>query len=138
MSVLLAVWQRIHEPRVNRALWSVVYALILAGGAAVIWQPPNSLVGTIGWHLSYTWGALLVIAGILGIPGVLYGRWWIERMALNAALAGTAIYAVVIMQLHLTHTSGNRLPQFFAVTALAVLFLIKRYEIRGLNYEPRA
>lgn len=133
---MTVLWERVREPRVQRVVYTFVYALLAGAGVAVLRQPPQSIEGQVGTVLAYTWGAFLVLA-VAGAIGVLPGWWWLEKIGGISATVGISIYAVITVSLHFTEPIGNRLPQALVITVLALLLGIRAWEIRGLDYEPR-
>lgn len=113
-----------------------VYLLTLVMGVSACVMPPQSIAGTIGTALTYTWGGLLIVCGGFGAYGVLPGLWWSERIAVRAGFTGAAIYAAVLIYLQ-AHEPGNRVPQACAVLIVVLVFIGRAHKIRGINYEPR-
>lgn len=132
-----SLWRSIREPRVQRACYAIIYALICFAGLSALTDPPSSIQGEIGPLLTVAWGAFLSVGGVAGAVSIWPGLWWLERIGIISTATGGGIYAVVILSLHLSEHQGNRLPQFFIVTALSLLFALRAWEIRGLDYEPR-
>ncbi|MCY4726690.1 hypothetical protein NYO98_10410 [Nocardioides sp. STR2] len=133
---LVRWYYRVREPRFERLLMFLVYLLTLVMGASAIHMPPNSIEGSVGTTLAYTWASLLVVCGGFGAYGVLPGLWWAERVAVKAGGTGAAIYAAVLVHLH-GDVSNNLIPTFCAVSIAALVFVGRAYKIRGVNYEPR-
>lgn len=136
MSLVRTIVARVREPKVGRAVMFAIYLNALVMGAAALAWPPTSIAGALGESLTYVWAVLLVVCGAFGAYGVLPGFWWAERVAVRAGVTGAAIYAVVVAYLHATET-GNRIPQACAVVIVALVFVGRAYDIRGINYEPR-
>ncbi|WP_293785163.1 hypothetical protein [uncultured Aeromicrobium sp.] len=136
MNRLSRMWNAVREPRVQRVVFTVVYAVLTAAGIAVLRQPPTSIEGEIGMVLAYSWGALLAVS-VCGVLGTLPGWWWLEKIGASGAVSGLAIYGVIVWVLHFSEPLGNRLPQALVITASVLLLGLRSWEIRGLDYEPR-
>ena len=131
------LWYSIREPRAQRLVFSIAYTLLACAGLSAIASPPSSIEGAIGPILTYIWGGFLAAGGVCGAVSLWPGTWWLEKVGLALGAGGAAVYAVVVLNLHLTASSGNRLPQFFIVAGLSLFFGLRAWEIRGLDSEPR-
>lgn len=135
MSILMKIWHLIEEPRVRRVMWSAGYFVLALGGLATLLHPPRSVEDTIGPVLTYLWGSMVAVGGLLGAWSTLT-RWWvIERVAVLLVGHGAAIYLALTLYNHLT-TPGNRLPQASFICFALVAFAIRYYDIRRLNKRP--
>lgn len=57
-------------------------AAAAAGALAALGGLPTLVTGTLGPVLGVGVGSVLVLGGVLGAITVLYGMWWLERVAL--------------------------------------------------------
>ena len=129
------LWMILQEPRVVTALTTLTWALLGLGGLLALIDTPATIAAKIGSPLTYTWGGFLLVAGVLGFLGAGLGWWWIERAAIAAGVAGSLIYAGIVVSLHVTQ-SGNRLPQTAFILVVAVSLIIRWERIRGAQVDP--
>lgn len=129
------LWLKIQEPRAVNALQCLIYLVTLTVGVIAFVAPPSSIQGAVGLGLTATWSAFLMLGGLLGAVTVLPGVWWLERVAIVACGTGAAIYASIVVNLHLSE-GGNRLPQA-GMLLIVLLFFAKRWvSIRRYAYDP--
>lgn len=134
-----STWARwfltIPEPREVRFAYLGSYLLWAVAGVSVLISPPTSLEGTLGPVLTYVWGAFLALGSVLGASTVLTIYWWVERLAIWLTGTGVAVYAILILSMHLT-SSGNRIPQLCFVLAGLVFLIVRYLRIKGARVQP--
>lgn len=131
----LAVWLRIQEPRLITILQTVIYGLCAWAGVATVFAPPSSIEGQFGIVVTLAWGWFAIIGGVAGALACPFGKWLIEKPAIILCATAAAMYAGIILTLHI-HEAGNRIPQFCFVL-IALLYFASRYaRIRPFSYQP--
>ena len=134
-----STWMRwflsIPEPRSVRFGYLVAYLLWAVAGVSVLISPPTSLEGTVGPVLTYTWGSFLALGSIIGASTVLTIYWWAERLAIWLTGTGVAVYAILIVSMHLT-SAGNRIPQLCFVLAGLAFLIVRYFRIKGARVQP--
>lgn len=129
-------WDSIREPRHAKAVYTLAFLAAVGMGASAIASPPLSIEGVLGLTLTYTWGAFLLVGGIMGALATIPGWWAIERLGIFSLGLGVAIYSLVVIYLQFT-SGGNRLPQWFALIAVILLWIPEVQRIKGYSFEPR-
>lgn len=132
----LEVWLRIKEPRFLRVLFLLGYLVTLGTGIATLTNPPTTIEGQLGPVLSVSWALFWIAGGIVASLTVLQGWWEAERYGVYASLVGVAIYAAVVIALHL-QSPGSRLTQLGVLIVAALFFALRLVLIRGHDFEPR-
>lgn len=130
------VWASIREPRHVKALYTLAFVAALGMGLSAVVHPPNSIEGVIGVTLTYVWGCFLILGGALGAATTIPGWWVLERLGIFAILVGVGIYAAVVLVLQIEQ-AGNRMPQWFALVSLALLWVPEIIRTWGHTFEPR-
>lgn len=126
----------VHEPRVERLIQFTIYVVVIGGGLSAWVDAPSAVAWTIGAPLTFAWGALMVLGGLLGASSVLRGSWWVERSAIAFAAGGIAIYASAGFFIQASGVGPARGPSI-AVTVIALLSLAGRWRrIRRYAYDP--
>lgn len=128
------LWTMLQEPRAITALMVLAYGLVLVIGVAALAQPPSSITHALGW-VTRVWAGCLLAGGLLGVAAAPKGLWWIERLAIIAALTGTAIYLSTVLQLHFAQ-AGNRIPQAGFISITLVTFIVRWTRIRYAALDP--
>lgn len=113
----------------------IIYVICIIGGVSAWVVPPQSIEGVLGGALTTLWGFFLVAGGTLGASSVLQGTWWLERAGVLCCATGLAIYAVVVLSLHLLE-SGSRLMQLAAILIALMSFVVRWIRIRRYAYDP--
>ena len=128
-------WHALPIPQPITISYSLGYVVCLGMGISALIEPPSSFSYAWSDLVTRGWGLLLVIGGLLGAWAALFGKWLIEKPAILFVGAGLAMYASVVLMLHLQQP-GNRLIQFLLII-LALDFLLVRYlRIHKYSYEP--
>lgn len=131
---LVALWLRVHEPRVVSVLRFLMYIGFIVGGVSAIIQPPSSLEGEVGAVAMVSLAALLALGGAIGAIAALPGTWWLERVALLAIILSATIYGTIIAILHV-QGSGNRILQLSFVFGIILSQLIRWARIKQRPYD---
>lgn len=134
-TILSRAWSSIREPRVVTLIQTLIYLLCAAGGLATILWPPVSVQGQYGVIITAAWGWFALLGGTLGVVSCPRGIWLIEKPALMLCATALALYAGMILSLHLIE-SGNRLSQFFFVTIALFHFIARYMRIHRYAYDP--
>lgn len=136
-ALLAGIWESFREPRVKKLLAAAAYVCAVLAGVHTIREPPSSLQGVLGLALTTAWGLFYLAGGVLGLGTVAQGWWWLERIGIYTIIVGAGLYLLVILYLHYSSESGNRLPQYWAIAISVPLVLYRGQDIRKLRYEPR-
>lgn len=114
----------------------LAYLGLAGGGYSALTNPPTSIEGHIGATAMLTLALLLTFGGVVGAAAVLPGRYWLERVAVLAIGVATVIYAGIIVTLHLTSATGNRLLQLSLIAFAGAMQLVRWHRIRERPYDP--
>jgi hypothetical protein len=106
-------------------------AYIMAGAAgllAAVGGAPTFVQGTIGPVLSVAVGSVLALGGIIGAVAIIFGHWWLERIALLITGLGWVLLlpAALFFAFSGRSTSGIWLVVALVIVALSDCF--KRYK----------
>ena len=132
----LDVWLRVKEPRVLRVIFFLGYLVVLGTGIVTLTNPPTTIEGALGPLLAVSWALFWIVGGIGGSLTVLQGWWEVERYAVAAVMFGLAIYAAVVIILHV-QSPGSRLTQLGWLVIGVLFFVLRLLLIRGHDFEPR-
>lgn len=135
MSILKALWARIQEPKVISVLYFLIYIVMSIGGVSALIDPPSSIAGEAGELTMLILALLLTLGGVIGSVSVLPGIWWLERIAVLSIGAGSLLYAVLVLALHVTQP-GNRIMQLAFVFSIVLLQLVRWHRIHERPYDP--
>lgn len=141
MRAIQAAWERITEPRNMKVAYLAIYLVTALIGVVTLVMPPQSIAGEIGPLITTVWASLFILGGTVGAVTVLPGWWWAERLLALAPVAiGLAIYAAVVVVLHLqsTDTGSSRMTQVGTIVLASAPFAIRFLVIREYSYDPRA
>jgi hypothetical protein len=130
---------KLREPAViNGAQIITNIAAAGAGLLAAVGGSPTLITGQIGPVLSVAVGGVLVLGGLLGSISVLYGLWWLERVALLVMALGWVLLLPACMGVVFSgrpNVSGVWLVVALIFAALGDSF--KRYQrIRWAYLDP--
>ena len=118
-----------REPKAINAAQFVIYAAAAISGAlAAMGGLPIIVTGQIGPILAASVGTVLLIGGILGSFSVLYGNWWLERVALLI----TGVGWLMLMPATFSYATSGRGTSYTIWLIIALLFsalgdIVKRY-----------
>jgi hypothetical protein len=77
---LATLWESLHEPRQETAMFVAGYTVLALAGLGVLLTAAGPLpTGT--WSARVAAGGVLLIGGALGAPTAWRGMWWLERVA---------------------------------------------------------
>ena len=128
-------WHALPNPKPITVSYSLGYLVCLGIGVLAEVDPPNTFNYAWSDWVTRGWAALLILGGAAGAWAAPQGKWLIEKPAIVFAASGLAMYASVVLMLHLQQP-GNRLIQFLLII-LALDFLLVRYlRIHKYSYEP--
>lgn len=134
---IIALWQRVNEPRVVSVAHAVVYFVLASGGLYALVNPPTSIEGSVGDLAMRLLAGCLAMGGAIGVPTALAGIWWLERTAVSLVLLAAVVYLGVVLALQATSPSGNRLLQAAFILSVAILhFPVRWHRIRQRPYDP--
>jgi hypothetical protein len=128
--------RRRAKEAIIRVIDMVVYLFALASGIFALAVPPDTIKEQLtGFEwLGVAWGTLLIVAGFLGFLGRLSRYWVIEVPGTVAAIAGQAVYILV-----LAVTAPGSPTAWVALCMIigAALALIRRYiELQIFTTDP--
>ncbi|WP_336633623.1 MULTISPECIES: hypothetical protein [unclassified Microbacterium] len=133
------LWGAIHEPRVKKLLYAIVYTVAVFTGWATLWRPPQSIEGPLGSTLTTIWALFLTIGAVAALVAVFPGWWWLERIGLLGIGAGASTYFGVVLTLHFQGPpESSHLTQagFILMVTIAVC-AVRTHEIWRHTFEPR-
>lgn len=136
LPVLLTLWRRIAEPRVQRVAFLSVYLLHIVAGLALIVVQPVAARYAFGTIVTYTWGAFFILGGLIGALGVLPGWNFIERVGLLSLMFGVGLSSLFIAA-NPWSPVGIEVVIWSLVTGWLVMFLYRLWEIRGYSIAPK-
>lgn len=111
-------WYNVPEPRRITYLTALAYSLFSAAGFTALLDYPDTLLHGLGeWWVVY-WSWLMLAGGLAGAVSCLKGWYWLERIAIIAAVTGIALYVGSVMDQHVI-PGHNRLPSMFLMITLA-------------------
>ena len=114
------LWGEITAPPHIKPIMAVAYGIGVFTGLATLTNPPQSIAG-----------------GVLGLATVFTPWWWAERTALIFAGTGVAVYAFVVLNLHILAPPGSSRLTQVGIIGLAVCLLVLRWHlIRVYSYQP--
>lgn len=128
-------WLGIPVPRPITLAFTVGYAVCVAAGVSGFIDPPSTFDAVWSGTVTRLWSSLLVIGGLLGVIAAPWGRWLVEKPALILMATGVAMYASVVLLLHVQQPD-NRLIQFFMLLLVLDLLLIRYLRIHKYSFEP--
>jgi len=134
---LLALWERITEPRHLKAAYAVFYAVVVGLGLIALIAPPQSISGELGPVLTVTWGVLALVGGGGGLATVFPGWWFAERLSIIVIWCALGMYLLVVIVLQFSSESGARWAQMTLFVLAAGLFYVRWLGIREYSFEPR-
>jgi hypothetical protein len=135
-SWVFALFMRISEPRVERLFQFAVYLAAIVVGLMAWFNPPSAIAWSIGAPMTFTWGALLTVGGVLGASSVLRGSFWLERAGLLFCATGLGIYGLAGLFIEVSGTGPAR-GVSLAITTMAIISLAARWpKIRRYAYDP--
>lgn len=129
-----------REPKaINGAQVITNFMAAAAGFLAATGGLPGILTGQIGPVLSVVVGTILVIGGIMGGFAVLFGNWWLERVALLI----TGLGWVLLLPACVSFAFSGKATSYTIWLIVALLFaalgdIFKRYlRIQWAYLDPR-
>jgi hypothetical protein len=128
--LLVWVFLKIAEPRVQRIVQLGIYLVLAALGGIFLSDPPRSYEGVLGDVLAVVFGGLICGGGSIGAIAVLPGRFWAERIAIIALWTGLALYVSVAIAL------GASMVGIAVAVCLALALLNRWLLVRGSQIEP--
>lgn len=129
-------WETMPEPRAVPLLLTVFYGIVLAAGLSAVLVPPAFLSFGLGGGLAtLVWGGLLAFGGAVGVPSVIPGAYWAERIAVAAVGLAVLLYAVAVFELQ-RYTDSNVVYQGLINLGLLVHVLIRAARIRHGLHDP--
>lgn len=128
-----------REPKGINALQVFTnFAAAISGGLAAIGAGPVFLTGQVGPVLSVIVGTILVIGGLVGGITVLFGNWWLERVALLVTCLGWVLLLPACLAFALTPGRGSGIWLVIALIFAAIGDTLKRYlRIQWAYLDPR-
>jgi hypothetical protein len=118
-----------REPKAINAAQFVTYAAAAISGAVAAWGGlPIIVTGQIGPILAASVGSVLLIGGVLGAFAVLFGNWWLERVALLI----TGVGWLMLMPATFSFAFSGKASSYTIWLIIALLFaalgdIVKRY-----------
>lgn len=116
--------------RALRAARAAIYLSALGSGLSIFLRTPHTFQVWLGSFVVYASAALMITGGLGGIVAVLTGNWRAERWAAPLASGGMGMYAISIVQLAISLSSGRAASAFVAIGAAAGL-LYRYFEVLG-------
>jgi hypothetical protein len=114
------------------------FAAAIAGALAAIGAGPAFLAGQVGTMLSFVVGIILVIGGVVGGITVLFGNWWLERVALMVTGLGWALLLPAAISFAMSGRGGGGIWLVVALITAALGDIVKRYlRIQWAYLDPR-
>jgi hypothetical protein len=128
-----------REPKaINGAQVVINLAAATAGALAANGAGPVFLTGQVGPVLSFTVGIILVIGGITGGITVLFGNWWLERVALMITGLGWLLLLPAALSYAISTPRGYGIWLIVALIFAAIGDIFKRYlRIQWAYLDPR-
>lgn len=128
-----------REPRgINAAQVITNFAAAGAGALAAIGAGPDFLLGQVGPLLSVIVGTILFIGGIVGGVTVLFGNWWLERVALLITGLGWLLLLPAALSYALSSPRGYGIWLVVALISASLGDIFKRYlRIQWAYLDPR-
>ncbi len=109
-----------------------------AGMMAALGSGPVFLTGQVGPMLSFVVGIILVIGGVTGGITVLFGNWWLERVALMITGLGWALLLPAALSYAISSPKGYGIWLVVALIFAAIGDIVKRYlRIQWAYLDPR-
>ena len=131
------LWGEITAPPHIKPIMAVAYGVATFTGLATLTNPPQSIAGEVGPVLAAVWAWSFIAGGVLGLATVFTPWWWAERTALIFAGTGVAVYAFVVLNLHILAPPGSSRLTQVGIIGLAVCLLVLRWHlIRVYSYQP--
>ena len=127
-----------REPRaINGAQVVTNFAAAGAGLLAALGGIPTVVTGQIGPVLAVAVGSVLIVGGLVGAVSVLFGNWWLERVALLITGLGWALLLPACLSFALTGRS-SAVWLIVALIFAALGDVFKRYlRIQWAYLDPR-
>jgi hypothetical protein len=129
-----------REPKaINAAQVITNFMAATSGFLAAFGGIPNIVTGQIGPVLSVVVGTILVVGGIMGGFAVLFGNWWLERVALLVVGLGW----VLLLPACISFAFSGKATSYTIWLIVALLFaalgdIFKRYlRIQWAYLDPR-
>lgn len=110
-------WYNVPEPRKVTLATAVAYLMFSAAGFSAMIDHPDVLLHGLGEGWILYWNYLMAFGGLTGCVAALKGTYWLERIAVIAAVTGLALYLGSIMDQH-EIPGHNRLPSMFLYITL--------------------
>lgn len=128
-----------REPKgINAAQVITNFAAAMAGGLAAVGAGPAFLTGQVGPLLSVVVGTILVVGGVTGGITVLFGNWWLERVALMVTGLGWVLLLPASLSYALGSARGYGVWLVVALIFAALGDIVKRYlRIQWAYLDPR-
>lgn len=127
-----------REPRAISGAQVITNFMAAAAGAlAALGAGPMFLTGQVGPLLSVIVGSILVIGGVTGGVTVLFGNWWLERVALLITGLGWTLLLPACLSYAMT-PRGYGIWLVVALIFAALGDIVKRYlRIQWAYLDPR-
>lgn len=135
MAPLPALWLLLREPRTITAFTAAIWLALGIAGLSALLNQPLTMAAKLSGPLTYTWGAFLLLGGILGVAGCLAGWFWVERCGIIAVATGALVYGAIVLSLHYA-SAGNRIPQSMFVLAVLLSLPVRWQRIKGAQTDP--
>lgn len=131
----LAVWLRLQEPRAITLMQTIIYGVIFYAGVTTVINPPAAVEGQFGLTITLVWAWIATVGGLAGALACPFGKWLIEKPAIILCATASAMYAGIVLTLHIQDLD-NGMPQVCFVI-IALLYFASRYaRIRPFSYQP--
>ena len=139
---LKELWDMIVSPKHMSVAYFGIYIVTVAGGMVSVFIPPVTLHHELGPVLTFVWGSMILVGGMIGLMSVLPGWWWLERLGIILAVTGIGIYFAIVTYLQINSywapgSAGSRLTQMAITILAASVFGIRWLFIRSYSFAPR-
>ena len=134
--MILRLWNRIREPRVEKVVAFVVYVGVAVLTAVGLLRAPFFFSHSLEGNLMTSWLVLWLVSGLIGAATVFTGWWAFERVGLALGLLGAAIYSALGLVLYLS-TGKSGLASLTVLWLAAGFYALRLVRVWGRDFEPR-
>lgn len=118
-----------EEPRSVTAVMVLVYGLIAVTGTLFLLR-----VGSLSWIVIVA-GAIMLVAGLLGVPSAWRGSWWLEGPAALLAVVGMLLISIDEVLVPTAHVRWP-LHDIILSVIIGLLFLGRAFRVWPYSYRP--
>lgn len=136
MRSVVAAWERIREPRIEKVVYFSVYLGVAVLAVFSFVFPPPAFTDPLGPILTRVWVGLWAASGLGAASVVLRGWWAFERVWLAVGMLGIVIYSAAVIWIHAVGGTP-RLIEMVVLWLGFAFYVTRLVRIWGPDFEPR-